>query len=190
MTGVQTCALPIYLTLTSLVSPFLLTTPPMRFEVACDCERYTPFRFAWVNRLGGVDSYTFRLKSKRTVDITRKEYTRYLSRYIEATDRYGYSVGDRGRQLYDVRLVLELSAVALAAVVGKQDEKWGETPCAFIQLKPGENPTADEIIAFCRDQVAHYKAPRTVVFGPLPTTATGKIQKFTLRERARALRAG
>ena len=75
----------------------------------------------------------------------------------------------------------------LAAVVARPHDKWGETPCAFVQLKPGMNATADEIIGFCRDRLAHYKAPKSVVFGPLPTTATGKIQKFTLRERARAL---
>ena len=56
-----------------------------------------------------------------------------------------------------------------------------------MQLKPGTDASADEIIAFCRDQLAHYKAPKSVVFGPLPTTATGKIQKFVLRERARAV---
>jgi fatty-acyl-CoA synthase len=71
--------------------------------------------------------------------------------------------------------------------VARPDQKWGETPCAFVQLKPGAAATADEIIAFCRDRLAHYKAPKTVVFGPVPTTATGKIQKFTLRERARDL---
>ena len=75
----------------------------------------------------------------------------------------------------------------LAAVVAKPDDKWGETPCAFVQLKPGENASAGEIIAFCRNELAHFKAPKTVVFGPLPTTATGKIQKFVLREHARAI---
>ena len=69
----------------------------------------------------------------------------------------------------------------------RPDQKWGETPCAFVQLKPGTDASADEIIAFCRQQLAHFKAPKSVVFGALPTTATGKIQKFVLRERARAL---
>jgi len=76
-------------------------------------------------------------------------------------------------------------AVQLAAVVARPDEKWGETPCAFVQLKPGVDASADEIIAFCREQLAHYKAPKSVVFGPLPTTATGKIQKYVLRQQAR-----
>ena len=77
-------------------------------------------------------------------------------------------------------------AVQLAAVVAKPDQKWGESPCAFVQLRAGASATEAEIIAFCRERLAHYKAPKSVVFGPLPTTATGKIQKFVLRERARA----
>ena len=73
-----------------------------------------------------------------------------------------------------------------AAVVARSDEKWGETPCAFVTLKPGAKPvTADDIIAYCREHMARYKVPRTVVFGPLPKTSTGKIQKFVLRERRR-----
>ncbi len=75
-----------------------------------------------------------------------------------------------------------------AAVVARPDERWGESPCAFVTLKPGATgATADEIIAWCRERIAHFKAPRTVVFGPLPKTSTGKIQKFALRERAKAL---
>jgi fatty-acyl-CoA synthase len=63
---------------------------------------------------------------------------------------------------------------------------WGETPCAFVTLKPEATAAAEEIIAFCRDRLARFKAPRTVIFGPLPKTSTGKIQKFVLRERAKA----
>ena len=73
-----------------------------------------------------------------------------------------------------------------AAVVARPDPKWGETPCAFVTLKAEAAATADDIIAFCRDHLAHFKAPRTVVFGPLPKTSTGKIQKFVLRERAKS----
>ena len=73
--------------------------------------------------------------------------------------------------------------------MAKPDEKWGESPCAFVTLKDGQSASAAEIIAFCRDMIAHYKAPRTVVFGPLPKTSTGKIQKFVLRERAAGLEA-
>jgi fatty-acyl-CoA synthase len=75
-----------------------------------------------------------------------------------------------------------------AAVVAKPDLLWGESPCAFVTLKPDSGPvSADEIIAWCRANLAHYKVPRTVVFGPLPKTSTGKIQKFELRERAREI---
>ena len=73
-----------------------------------------------------------------------------------------------------------------AAVVAKPDEKWGETPCAFVELKEGSNVTEQEIITFCRERLAHYKAPKTVIFGALPKTSTGKIQKFMLRDKARA----
>jgi len=69
--------------------------------------------------------------------------------------------------------------------VAKPDEKWGETPCAFVELKPDAKADAEEIIAFCRDNMARFKAPRHVVFGPLPKTSTGKIQKYVLRDRAR-----
>jgi fatty-acyl-CoA synthase len=76
-----------------------------------------------------------------------------------------------------------------AAVVARFDEKWGEHPCAFVALKPGnERITADDIIAFCRANMAHFKVPRTVIFGELPKTSTGKIQKFVLRDKANALK--
>ncbi|CAG0986806.1 fatty-acyl-CoA synthase [Burkholderiales bacterium] len=75
-----------------------------------------------------------------------------------------------------------------AAVVARPDERWGEAPCAFVTLKPDASAVSgDEIIAWCRERLAHFKAPRSVVFGPLPKTSTGKIQKFALRERAKAL---
>jgi len=75
-----------------------------------------------------------------------------------------------------------------AAVVARPDAKWGETPCAFVTLKPhAAATTADDIIAWCREHLAHFKVPHSVVFGPLPKTSTGKIQKFLLREQARAL---
>jgi len=80
-------------------------------------------------------------------------------------------------------------AVMLAAVVAQPDPKWGETPCAFVELKEGASATAEEIIEFCRARMARFKAPRTVVFGPLPRTSTGKIQKFILRERAKSTNA-
>jgi len=69
-----------------------------------------------------------------------------------------------------------------AGVVARPDEKWGETPCAFITLKDGAQATEADIIAFCRENLAHFKVPKTVIFGPLPKTSTGKLQKFKLRE--------
>ena len=80
-------------------------------------------------------------------------------------------------------------AVMMAAVVAQPDPKWGETPCAFVELKEGTSATAEEIIEFCRARMARFKAPKSVVFGPLPKTSTGKIQKFLLRERAKSTAA-
>ena len=71
-------------------------------------------------------------------------------------------------------------------MVAKPDPVWGESPCAFVTLKPEAGAVAaDDIIAWCHDNLAHYKVPRSVVFGPLPKTSTGKIQKYELRERAK-----
>jgi len=77
-------------------------------------------------------------------------------------------------------------AVFAAAVVAMPDQKWGEVPCAFIELKPNASVTELELIEHCRHVLAHFKAPRRVVFGPLPKTSTGKIQKFVLRERVKS----
>jgi fatty-acyl-CoA synthase len=76
-------------------------------------------------------------------------------------------------------------AVAAAAVVAKPDTKWGETPCAFVETRPGASVTEDEIIAWCKEKLARYKCPRHVVFIELPKTSTGKIQKFKLRDLAK-----
>jgi fatty-acyl-CoA synthase len=79
-------------------------------------------------------------------------------------------------------------AILEAAVVARPDEKWGETPCAFVSLKPGvAEPTPADIIAWCRPRLAGFKVPKQVVFGPLPKTSTGKIQKNLLREQAKTL---
>ena len=80
-------------------------------------------------------------------------------------------------------------AVMAAAVVAMPDAKWGETPCAFIELKPGAKTSEQELVEFCRRQMAKFKAPRAVVFGELPKTSTGKIQKFALREKAKSTSA-
>ena len=69
-------------------------------------------------------------------------------------------------------------------MVAKKDDKWGETPCAFITPMPAVEITEQEMITFCRDNMAHFKAPKNIIFSELPKTSTGKIQKFILRERA------
>ena len=74
-----------------------------------------------------------------------------------------------------------------AAVVARPDDKWGETPCAFVTLTDGADLTAEAIIAWCRERMAGFKTPKHIVFGSLPKTSTGKIQKYTLRERAKQL---
>jgi fatty-acyl-CoA synthase len=111
--------------------------------------------------------------------------------YVEIKDRAKDIIISGGENISSVEVEIALyrhPAVQLAAVVARPDQKWGETPCAFVQLKPGSTATAEEIIGFCRGELAHFKAPKSVVFGQLPTTATGKIQKYVLRERARELR--
>jgi len=110
--------------------------------------------------------------------------------YIEIKDRSKDIIISGGENISSIEVEIALNrhpAVMMSAVVARPDEKWGETPCAFVQLRPGAAATAEELISFCRDNLPHFAVPRTVVFGPLPTTATGKIQKYTLRERARAL---
>ena len=76
-------------------------------------------------------------------------------------------------------------AVGAAAVVAKPDDKWGETPCAFVELKPGKTATAEEIVDWCKAGLAKFKVPKHVVFAEIPKTSTGKIQKYKLREKAR-----
>ena len=107
--------------------------------------------------------------------------------YIELKDRSKDIIISGGENISSIEIegvLYRHPAVAAAAVVAKPDEKWGETPCAFIELKPGAAAAQEEVIAFCRDNMAHFKAPRHVFFGPLPKTSTGKIQKFMLREKA------
>src|SRR5207237_8412514 len=77
----------------------------------------------------------------------------------------------------------------LAAVVAKPDKKWGEVPCAFVELKDGASATEAEIIAFCRNHMSGFKTPKAVVFGPIPKTSTGKIQKFMLRTQVDSAKA-
>ncbi|MCE8511826.1 acyl-CoA synthetase [Ruegeria pomeroyi] len=110
--------------------------------------------------------------------------------YIALKDRSKDIIISGGENISSVEVegvLYKHPAVMEAAVVAKPDEKWGETPCAFVELKPGAEADAAEIIDYCRANMAHFKAPRTVVFGELPKTSTGKVQKFVLRDRARAL---
>ena len=75
-------------------------------------------------------------------------------------------------------------------MVAKSDEKWGEHPCAFVTLKTGEQLNAEEVIDYCRKELARFKVPKTVIFGPLVKTSTGKVQKYLLREQAEAYSEG
>jgi 3-(methylthio)propionyl---CoA ligase len=114
----------------------------------------------------------------------------HSSSYVEIKDRKKDIIISGGENISSVEVEIALykhPATQLAAVVARPDEKWGETPCAFIQLKPGANATEQDYIDWCRQNLARFKIPKKVVFGPVPTTATGKIQKYVLRERAKAL---
>jgi 3-(methylthio)propionyl---CoA ligase len=108
--------------------------------------------------------------------------------YIELKDRSKDIIISGGENISTVEVedvLYRHPAVLEAAVVARPDPMWGETPCAFVDLKPGTATSADDIIGFCRQHLARFKAPRAVIFGPLPKTSTGKIQKFLLRERAK-----
>jgi fatty-acyl-CoA synthase len=110
--------------------------------------------------------------------------------YIELKDRSKDIIISGGENISTIEVedvLYRHPAVLEAAVVARPDPMWGETPCAFVTLKPETAATADEIIAFCREHLARFKAPRTVMFGPLPKTSTGKVQKFVLRERAKEI---
>ncbi|MBO6946952.1 MAG: acyl-CoA synthetase [Rhodospirillales bacterium] len=108
--------------------------------------------------------------------------------YIQLKDRSKDIIISGGENISSIEVESVLYKhpdVISAAVVAKPDDKWGETPCAFLEMKTGSTATPDDIIKFCRDHLAHYKCPKSVVFTDLPKTSTGKIQKFKLREQAR-----
>ena len=110
--------------------------------------------------------------------------------YIEIRDRSKDIIISGGENISSIEVedvLYRHPAVSAAAVVAKPDEQWGETPCAFVELQEGAEVSESEIIHFCRMNMAHFKAPKEVVFGELPKTSTGKIQKFVLRERVREL---
>jgi fatty-acyl-CoA synthase len=110
--------------------------------------------------------------------------------YVEIKDRSKdiiISGGENISSLEVEEVLYRHPAIMEAAVVARPDPRWGESPCAFVTPKPGASLSEAEVIAFCRENMARYKVPRTIVFGPLPKTSTGKIQKFVLRDQAKAL---
>jgi fatty-acyl-CoA synthase len=110
--------------------------------------------------------------------------------YIQLKDRSKDIIISGGENISSIEVedaLYKHPAVAAAAVVAKPDEKWGETPCAFIELKAGAEASSDELMQWCRKNLAGYKVPRYVVFAEIPKTSTGKIQKFRLREMAKAV---
>jgi fatty-acyl-CoA synthase len=110
--------------------------------------------------------------------------------YIQLKDRSKDIIISGGENISSIEVedaLYKHACVGAAAVVAKPDEKWGETPCAFVELKANATVTEAELIAFCRDHLAHYKCPHRIVFTDLPRTSTGKIQKFKLRELAKTV---
>src|SRR5262245_21072949 len=108
--------------------------------------------------------------------------------YVQIKDRSKDIIISGGENISSIEVedtLYKHPAVQAAAVVAKPDAKWGETPCAFVELKPGREATTEELVAWCRQNLASFKCPRYVVFAELPKTSTGKIQKFKLRELAR-----
>jgi fatty-acyl-CoA synthase len=114
----------------------------------------------------------------------------YPDGYIQLKDRSKDIIISGGENISSIEVedaLYKHHAVEVVAVVAKPDDKWGETPCVFVELKPGAETTAEELIAWCRTHLAAYKCPRHVVFAEIPKTSTGKIQKFKLREMAKGM---
>ena len=110
--------------------------------------------------------------------------------YIQIVDRAKDIIISGGENISSIELegaLMHHPAVSLCAVVAKPDEKWGEVPCAFVELLAGTEVSEDELIAFARERLAKFKTPKKIVFQELPKTSTGKIQKFELRAIARKL---
>ncbi len=110
--------------------------------------------------------------------------------YIQLRDRSKDIIISGGENISSIEVedaLFEHPGVQLAAVVARPDDKWGETPCAFVEMKPGHAASAEELMTWCRQRLAHFKCPRTIVFAEIPKTSTGKVQKFALRERAKQL---
>ena len=111
---------------------------------------------------------------------------RHPNGYIELRDRAKDVIISGGENISTIeveQVIIRHPAVLEAAVVGVPDDRWGEVPKAFVTLKHGAAVSAEELIEFCRQNIAHFKAPRAIAFGELPKTSTGKIQKFVLRDR-------
>ena len=114
----------------------------------------------------------------------------YSDGYIQIKDRSKDIIISGGENISSVEVenvIAKHDSVSLVAVVAKPDEKWGETPCAFVELISGKNVNENDIINFCKENMAGFKRPKNVVFGELPKTSTGKIQKFELRKKAKEL---
>ncbi|MGA1455938.1 MAG: acyl-CoA synthetase [Arenicellales bacterium] len=117
---------------------------------------------------------------------------RHPDGYIEIKDRSKDIIISGGENISSLEVEETLyrhPSILEAAVVARPDKKWGETPCAFVTLRAGQHASPEDVISFCRDHMAHYKVPKTIIFGDLPKTSTGKIQKFVLRETAKTLRS-
>ena len=110
--------------------------------------------------------------------------------YIQVKDRSKDIIISGGENISSVEvenIIAKHESVSLVAVVAKPDEKWGETPCAFIELIEGKEVTEENIIDYCKENMAGFKRPKHVIFGELPKTSTGKIQKFELRNKAKEI---
>jgi fatty-acyl-CoA synthase len=110
--------------------------------------------------------------------------------YIQLKDRSKDIIISGGENISSIEVedaLYKHPAVQVVAVVAKPDEKWGETPCAVVELKPGSTASADELIAWCRKNLASYKCPRHILFAEIPKTSTGKLQKFKLRDMVKAM---
>jgi 3-(methylthio)propionyl---CoA ligase len=117
---------------------------------------------------------------------------KYPDGYVQLKDRSKDIIISGGENISSIEVedaLYKHPAIQAAAVVAMPDDKWGETPCAFVELKPDRSVSPEDIVAWCREHLASYKCPRTVIFTELPKTSTGKIQKFQLREMARAHKA-
>jgi fatty-acyl-CoA synthase len=115
---------------------------------------------------------------------------KYPDGYVQLKDRSKDIIISGGENISSIEVedaLYKHPAVQAVAVVARPDDKWGETPCAFVELRPSERVSDEELGAWCRQHLAAFKCPRTIVFAELPKTSTGKIQKFRLREMARDL---